>query len=287
MDLAKGKDWPDAESAEERKQLARREEASEELRLLYVALTRAQHHTAIWWANSGGTATRALSRLLFSPRSDGALDPSEFETGRCTVPAEDDVPAALDALAAESGGTVTVSVISDPQTPATPWVDTVAEPDTTELGISRLAVDLDRSVRRWSFSAITAGVDAGPDHGLDPYDPTGADRGADDEDEPVGPEVDVDVEDDGDGAAGGPLARLRAGTRFGTFVHAVLERVDFAADDLDGTIADGRRRRARGQRHRPVGAGPGGNRRDRTAHFRAPRRHRDAARTALRIVPPR
>ena len=52
MDLAKGTDWPDGTAAEQRKQLARGEEASEELRLLYVALTRAKHHTAVWWALS-------------------------------------------------------------------------------------------------------------------------------------------------------------------------------------------------------------------------------------------
>ena len=38
------------------------------------------------------------------------------------------------------------------------------------------------------------------------------------------------------GCAVGRLAGLRAGTEFGTFVHAVLERTDFRAADLDGAI---------------------------------------------------
>jgi exodeoxyribonuclease V beta subunit len=237
MDLAKGKDWPDAKAADERKQLARREEASDELRLLYVALTRAQHHTAVWWANSSGSSTRALSRFLFSrDHQVGSIESTVFRSGGCAIPAEDEVPGVLDAMARRSDRTITVTSIADPPAPATPWVDTVVDPDREKLEISQLTVDLDRSVHRWSFSAITSGADAGPDNGLDPYDPTGADRGADDEDESGGPEIDSNIADAA--AAGGPLARLRAGTQFGTFVHAVLERVDFAAADLDGAIAD-------------------------------------------------
>jgi exodeoxyribonuclease V beta subunit len=162
-----------------------------------------------------------------------------FQSGRCTIPAEDDVPVVLDALAERSGRTITVTPIVDLPKPATAWVDTVASPEQEQLSISSFAVALDRSVHRWSFSAITSRTEAGPG-GHDPFDPTGADRGADDEDEPAEPGVsDDDRAPAAVGAdAGGPLARLRAGTQFGTFVHAVLERVDFAAADLDGAIAD-------------------------------------------------
>src|SRR5581483_9921314 len=37
----------------------------EELRLLYVALTRAQHQAVVWWAWGHKTSKAALTRLLF------------------------------------------------------------------------------------------------------------------------------------------------------------------------------------------------------------------------------
>ena len=236
MDLAKGRDWPDARGAEERKRWARGEEAAEELRLLYVALTRAEHHTAVWWANSSGSAKRALSRVLFSrDASDGTLDVDEFRSGSRALPAEDDVPDVLHSLVDRSEQAIRVTTVREPSAPVAPWVDPVAPGLAEGLCISRLAVDLDRSVHRWSFSAITAGAEVGADEVGDPYDQSGADRGADDEDEQVVPP------DDDRGLppaeVGGPLAGLRAGTQFGTFVHAVLEQVDFAASDLGGAVA--------------------------------------------------
>jgi exodeoxyribonuclease V beta subunit len=234
MDLAKGKDWPDKRGAEERKQRARSEEASEHLRLLYVALTRAQHHTAVWWADSKSSSTRALSRFLFArDPATGSLDPQVFASGSCVVPAEADVPVALDALASASGGTITVTSITDPAAPDTPWVGATGSGGARALGVSEFTAALDRSVHRWSFSAITAGVEADP---TDPYDATGADSGADDEREvdDGGP----GTVENGPGAASGALGALRAGTEFGTFVHAVLERTDFAAEDVGSTVAD-------------------------------------------------
>ena len=73
MDLAKGADWPDRPTAKARRELARAEIGWEQLRVLYVALTRAQHHTAVWWAEAGSSGKQALSRLLFArPRRTGA-----------------------------------------------------------------------------------------------------------------------------------------------------------------------------------------------------------------------
>ena len=234
MDLARGRDWPDKTAGEERKQLARDEEASEELRLLYVALTRAQHHTAVWWANSPGSSTRALSRFLFSRDSEaGVIDPERFRSGSCSIPSEDDVPVALAALAARSLGAITVTPITAPPIPEAPWVDEHEVSTPKDLEISRFTVDLDRSVHRWSFSAITSGAGAGSP---DPHDSSGADSGADDEDQP-NDQPDAAPHHLTDPSPVGPLVGLRAGTEFGSFVHAVLERVDFAAPNLDGAIA--------------------------------------------------
>ena len=241
MDVAGGKGWSGPPSRAERKEYPRAEEAAEQLRLLYVACTRAEHHTAVWWADSIGSKGRALSRLLFARDTDGAIDPAKFETGACDVPAEEDVVAALGPLVERSGGTVTVTAIDEPGAPDGPWVGRSGGTRSPDLGVHPFTVALDRSVRRWSFSSITAAVDDGP---VDPYDPSGADGGADDED------ATADAPP-GDGPAPGttagepsppgdvgarPLDGLPAGTEFGTFVHAVLERVDFAAPDLERAV---------------------------------------------------
>jgi exodeoxyribonuclease V beta subunit len=235
MDLAKGKHWPDASEAERRKKRARTEEASEQLRLLYVALTRAQHHTAVWWVNSKSSSTRALSRFLFArDPATGAIDPAVFRTGSCVIPPEADVAESLGALARASDGTITITAITDPPAPDGPWTGEAGAARTTPLGVSRFATELDRSVHRWSFSAITAGAASGS---FDPYDTTGADAGAADEGAVEGDGPGGGVEPTGAAPSGsGALGALRAGTEFGTFVHAVLERVDFHAEDLDAEV---------------------------------------------------
>jgi len=243
MDLAKGTTWPDKAGAEERKQLARTEEASEQLRLLYVALTRAKHHTAVWWANAKSSDGRALSRLLFArDRDSGLLDPEAFASGDYDFPAETDVPAVLAPLVARSGGTISVTEVTDPA-PVAPRgrVDGTTEDDM--LAVATFTAALDRSVHRWSFSSITAGAEG---VGVDPFDASGADSGADDEGADQGAETDR-AEDDVAGTADGTavvpavlgaLGGLRAGTAFGTFVHAVLERTDFAVEALDATLVE-------------------------------------------------
>ena len=158
--------------------------------------------------------------------------------------------------------------------PQGPWVDRGRPSDTAPLEAARLTVDPDRSARRWSFTAI---ADQGTGAAPDPYDGSLGDSGAADE----GPDSFDATDERGRSAEGptpargsvdpgqaGPLARLPAGSTFGTLVHAVFERVDFSvgdegpggplaaiieqqlathpvdltpADDQGGTPADGRR----------------------------------------------
>jgi exodeoxyribonuclease V beta subunit len=236
LDVANGKDWPDRKGADERKRLARDEEAGECLRLLYVALTRAQHHTAVWWADTTGSNKRPLSRFLFARDETARLDDVVFRSGICTIPPDAAVEGALAGLVAGSGGTISVAVVEDHRVPDDPWVDTGADTLPVALGVAPFRDDLDRSVHRWSFSSMTARTAEGT---VDPYDPSVADRGADDEgheDGTDGSSGDIGEDTPGPSPAGGPLGGLLAGTSFGTFVHGVLERVDFAADDLGSAL---------------------------------------------------
>ena len=52
------------------------EQRGEDLRLAYVALTRAKHQAVVWWAGSCDSRNSALSRLLFARDGDGNVAPS-------------------------------------------------------------------------------------------------------------------------------------------------------------------------------------------------------------------
>ena len=47
------------------------EQRGEDLRLAYVALTRAKHQAVVWWAGSYASRDSALSRLLFARDAEG------------------------------------------------------------------------------------------------------------------------------------------------------------------------------------------------------------------------
>ncbi len=229
-DVAQGKEWPDRAGAAARLASMEREWVGESLRLLYVALTRAKHQVAVWWAPVPGAERTGLARVLFG-RTDGVVDPTRFVAD--PVPLPGDGPASRDALApvvTAAAGLVRVAVVGPralPRAPVRPYAPAPARP----LAVATIGRALDRSTRRWSFSALTAAALAGHD----PADPSGGDRGAADEpdDEPSGPAGAGEL---ATGALPNGLAALPAGNVFGTLVHAVLEATDFAAADRRGAL---------------------------------------------------
>lgn len=240
LDLAKGSSWPDKATAAARKAESDAEYAGERLRLLYVALTRARHHTAVWWANSTQGKKNSLSRFLFARDPDtGMLDAGRFAATEVALPDEDHVAEALARLQQRSHGTIAVRVIDDRPVPGIPWTDTVDLPSTDQLVTAPFERRLPRDVHRWSFSSITL---RSTEAVADPYDESGADAGASDEDawgegDDPGPlPSGGEAPPDGPAPVEGRLARLQAGTTFGTFVHGVLERVDFDAAVLPAAL---------------------------------------------------
>ena len=75
------------------------EERGEDLRLAYVALTRAKHQAVVWWAPSFNSRDSALGRLLFARAADGTVP----AVGRST-PTDAAALARFEALAAEAPG---------------------------------------------------------------------------------------------------------------------------------------------------------------------------------------
>ena len=66
FDIANGEGWPTVADAKARKALANDEARGESLRLLYVALTRAQHSTQVWWSRVKGAEITGLAHVLFA-----------------------------------------------------------------------------------------------------------------------------------------------------------------------------------------------------------------------------
>ena len=248
LDVAKGKDWPDPAGALARQEAAEAERMGEHLRLLYVALTRASHLTAVWWANLEVSARTALAKVLFA-RTDGRLDPDRFAEPVVTVPPPADILDELQPLVVASGGKIHVDLV-DPSPVSVAGEAASAIDAGRDLSTAVFRRALDRSVGRWSFSSITDQVD---EEAVDPYDESQADAGPFDEGDGTLDDDLAAVPGASDGLAPpggrtspgapavhrpGSLALLPAGTRFGTLVHSVLELVDFASDDLGADVGN-------------------------------------------------
>jgi exodeoxyribonuclease V beta subunit len=187
------------------------EQRGEDLRIAYVALTRARHQAVVWWAPSFGSRNSSLGRLLFSRAEDGTVP----AVGRST-PTDDEAWARFERLAAAARGRIEVerSQLGLPF----PWPGLPRA--VAELGVAAFERELDLRWRRTSFTDLTAGahearVASEPEEAVVT-------------DEPEGPPV---VEGDL------PLAGMPAGAEIGTFVHRVLEATDFAAADLEAELA--------------------------------------------------
>ena len=82
--------------------LAVAEEDGEELRLAYVALTRARHQAVIWWAGTRDSATSPLSRLAFARQEDGSIRP------RSDVPSDEQAAERFRRLGEAAAGCIAI-----------------------------------------------------------------------------------------------------------------------------------------------------------------------------------
>jgi exodeoxyribonuclease V beta subunit len=201
------------------------EQRGEDLRLAYVALTRAQHQAVVWWAASWDSRNSPLGRLLFARDEKGDVAHSGG-----SPPADGAALARFNVLAQEAPGAISVerSTLGLPVT----WSGPLRAED--ELGAAAFERGLDERWRRTSYSDITAGT----------YEPwvTSEPEEAVLTDEPVAPvpssapAADVAAADP---ALSTPslLGAMPVGVRVGTLVHRVLEATDFAAHDLEAELA--------------------------------------------------
>ena len=198
------------------------EQRGEDLRLAYVALTRAKHQAVIWWAGSFDSRNSALTRLLFSRDEEGNVAASAR-----ALPSDEEARARFAALRDAAPGCVSVaaSVVHgiDPwEGPATAAAD---------LSASSFQRSLDWWWRRTSYSDITAGTYEAR-VASEPEEPVVEDEGV-----LFGPSVGTGRELDELRAIPSLLAEMPVGVEVGTLVHRVFEAADFAAADLGAELA--------------------------------------------------
>ncbi|HEX6759230.1 MAG TPA: UvrD-helicase domain-containing protein [Propionibacteriaceae bacterium] len=200
----------------------RDEEAGEDLRLLYVALTRAQCQVVTWWAPSFNTPASALQR--FASRR-----PTDPPAPQAVYPLNGD-PFTNRELG--PGFSVETMTSRDP----TNWQQ-IAEPPPA-LRVRHFDRELDLAWRRTSYSALTAAA-----HGAEvPLPAVGSEPESTREDDEAAPALStaIPAEHEVSPVEGldepSPMHDLPSGVEFGTAVHAVFEHVDPVAADLPAAL---------------------------------------------------
>jgi exodeoxyribonuclease V beta subunit len=210
-----------------------REERGEDLRLAYVALTRARHQAIVWWAGSFDSRNSPLGRLLFCRDEHGNI----ADQGSST-PSDQAVLARCKTLAERAPGCIAV----EPSHPGLPAAWSPPLPPGDVLGASSFSRGLDLRWRRTSYSDITAAshdawVTSEPEEPLISDEPSGETaivRAMAEAADGLAPGVAAD----GDSPLALPslFGSMPVGVQVGTFVHRVLEATEFDAPDLEAEL---------------------------------------------------
>ncbi|MEZ5342432.1 MAG: hypothetical protein R2706_13580 [Acidimicrobiales bacterium] len=190
-----------------------------------MALTRAQHHAVVWWANIKANAASPLSHLLFARDASGTIDPALFGQTTVAAPTDDEVIERLAPLANTPHTAIEVTGHAGlSHGPITPLCRRPSH-NPGPLGARRTRSPPDRLGERWSFTLITnRQASALEEHGLTA-------------DEPVQQLL-------GDGRASTEpfessdlvWGEVPGSAAFGTLVHQIFERVDFSSAALESEV---------------------------------------------------
>jgi exodeoxyribonuclease V beta subunit len=192
------------------------EEAGEWLRLLYVAITRAQSQVVAWWAPTKNAVASPLHRMLM--RDLGSAASSEVPESPA-VPDDDAVIALFSAWRDRGGPAPEAALLADPG----------ADPplaDAPDLAARAFTRAIDTEWRRASYSSLSKVEAAATPAGAVASEPEVVGK----DDEELEPEAVVAPPIEGDVPS--PMGGLPVGATFGSLVHAVLEHTDPDAPDL-------------------------------------------------------
>ena len=245
----------DLDPGEAARAAARREEVSEDLRLLYVALTRAKHRCVVTWGRVNGSEHAPLAWLLHRGSDSAPERPGGIGGGedRAKEAADDTMGRALDAAGARFHGlgdaglheevrafasrlpdAVSVSV-PDPDEGAPTTVP--AAPPSAPLAARRFERSLPRTRQLTSYSALSADTaPAGPRAAA----PPDVDRPDHDQHEAAEPAAEEALS--AEARPGRTAFTFPRGAEAGSCLHRIFERLDEdpaePSPDLDGICRD-------------------------------------------------
>ncbi|MFX0539151.1 UvrD-helicase domain-containing protein [Ornithinimicrobium sp. Y1847] len=202
------------------------EDAGESLRLLYVAMTRAQSQVVTWWAPVTNAANSPLHRVLFGRGPGVGAVPDMVSVGRRDAEATERLEAWATAGAFQleradpAADVPEVPITAPPQLAVAPWTRVI-----------------DTGWRRSSYTALSAAQDdLSPGVGSEPEvvpredEPDTVDPVV--ESTPALPGLDAGLAPPTGSDVPSPMADLPVGATFGSLVHGVLEHADPRAADL-------------------------------------------------------
>jgi exodeoxyribonuclease V beta subunit len=194
---------------------AEKEALAEQLRVLYVALTRARNRCYMIWGRFNEAETSAPAYLFHQPASCRPGDAARATAERFVGLSDEDMLEDLGALTSGARGTISVSAM--PTGPNDGFTPSAAKRKV--LGCRTFSGHIDRSWRITSFSSLTS-------RGYHNADL--ADRDSDIVATTDGQRLDVEPVAD---AVLWDIFAFPKGTKAGTFVHSIFENLDFAAAD--------------------------------------------------------
>ena len=211
---------------------ANEERAGEALRLLYVALTRAQSQVTTWWGPGTNAEGSGLHRMLFGRKTDGVDVEMSVPVG-----SDDQARARVEQVQA-AGGPMVEWVGDDPEPAPLP-----APPAPPDMAVAPFDRVVDVTWRRLSYTSLSAAgqvraqQERRPDVGSEP------ENGLRDDETLPGPVPELTPATADARATSlrdvvSPMVDLPSGAAFGTVVHAVLETADPEANDLASELAD-------------------------------------------------
>ncbi|QBX55221.1 exodeoxyribonuclease V subunit beta [Nocardioides seonyuensis] len=196
------------------------EDAGESLRLLYVALTRAQSQVVAWYAPTNNTAGSPLHRMLFGRLPGGAAVPDS-----APLPDDDKIVTVLGHWKHAGGPQPELATLVAPDVRP-------LEPSQDALSVRVFDREIDTAWRRTSYSSLSAAAGTSAIGDATTLSEPEEVPGLEVEEPLPTPEESADETGADLAAVPSPMAGLPVGATFGSLVHAVLEHADVTATDL-------------------------------------------------------
>ncbi len=208
--------------------IAKREAVAEEVRVAYVALTRARHRCTLLWTIVYRCGTSAFGFILHPDPT--YLYGGEIKISRLDKVSDSEVARSLAALAAGSGGAVAYRRVSARQ--GAPALSR-ATADAAELKARVVEVPIRLFERTESFTGLTRDAH----ETLADQPPVAEEFARDHDEEPAAGALTLA---DGELDAGAPepivLADFPRGARAGNFFHEIFEDIDFASASAEDVL---------------------------------------------------